>query len=620
MNSYSSTLAWRSRFLGIFALALIGLAAFWLHAPTALNAVFTPEKRIEQVIAATQALRLPPGTSQGSDQLPCRGRALKVLQAHLMTVLQQDFQATDSQLRHAANRMHWSDCAQFTQAFNLATRMSARGEFTPEQVKAALSEDISWTRQVPCLLGGNPKQAFLLSGSQIQCRTALSKGPIGVPPSSKSYREQARGIANTANMAAISGRWSALKPTWVTLEPTLQGKMDEWTNCMESANCGVPELSTLRNVAIVVLDARTGAVLVSWCHGPACERAREQGPGVLPATMLEAPPASTAKLLFAMAMAANPNFDAGLLQRQIKTSGQNDARVSKRNEWWEKQAICANQSGKNCPVPQQTLELARALGWNAHCDTTGRHCGRWGLLDADTPGLLPGMVGRLALSKLPKNHTSMLEWQVYDDIRQGKRRPLSKDKAYDSTSLSVQAVLGAGDSRVSALGLASLPMQIWRVSQELQPIVPYVISSADTPALHLKKMDAKWRDAARTVLGGMRKVVQPPEPGWQGSGTAMPAWMRVMQKSCDHSCGVWAKTGTVSKQDKVFGGTTTMAALVDTREWSRWSGVALSDDLQEDRVLAVGVIAMPHSKSPPTHAASFLGISLMHRLLSREVP
>ena len=37
-----------------------------------------------------------------------------------------------------------------------------------------------------------------------------------------------------------------------------------------------------------------------------------------------------------------------MLLQQIKTSGQNDLRLGKRNEWWEKTAICDEQINADC--------------------------------------------------------------------------------------------------------------------------------------------------------------------------------------------------------------------------------------------------------------------------------
>ena len=534
-----------------------------------------------------------------------------------MAALDEDAARAEQQIQHATSHNIWTDCRHFTQAFDKAIRMTVGGSFSPTSVKEALSEDVTWTRQVPCLLGGSSEQPVLLAGHAIHCGLDMRLNALTMHPANASYRQQAAGIANTATMAAVSGRWSATHPQWISLEPALQAQLDGWTACIQEKSCpNTPELLHLRHVAIVILDAKAGTILATWCHGAACKRAQQQGPGVLPATLVEAPPASTAKLLFAMAMAAEKRIDPLVLQRQIKTSGQNDATVSKRNEWWERQAICADTPGQRCDLPVKTRKLAEAFGWNAHCTPANPGCGRWGLLDPQKADLIPGQIGRLALNQLPSHGVNMLDWKLYDDIRQGKRKP-DGTRNYAYSSLAIQAVIGAGDSRTSALGLATVPMQIWRLSQGMSATIPSVLASPVTTAL--PPLDKQWRQAAQVVLGGMRKVVQPAEPGWQGTGTAVPAWMREMKKPCDAPCGVWAKTGTVGKADKVFGGSTTFAALVDTQEWSQWSGQQATS-IDNHRQLAIGVLAVPEHTAPRMHDASFVGMSAIRQLLTPRQP
>lgn len=622
MKTYSRTLANRTRWLGLLAVGLLSLLAFWQYTPQSDNTIFTPGQRIQQVTAAGLALQAEapaPGVSRPSAHLPCDGRSLKVLQASLMATQQQDIQTARHQIAQAADSSVWSDCPKFMQAFQTALRISRQGGFSPDLVKEALSEDVTWTRQVPCLLGGTPHQAILLGGNPLQCSLHANLAVIGTRPPSSSYRRQASQIAHAATMAAISGRWAANQAQWISLHPALHDRLDRWTACIEARSCpDMPELLHLRNAAIVVVDAQAGTVLASWCHGPACKRAQQQGPGVLPATLVESPPASTAKLLFAMAIASNGQVDPMLLQRQIKTSGQKESGASKRNEWWEKQAICADTPAHRCTLPIKTRQLAEAFGWNAHCTPGNPACGRWGLLEPTQPGLIPGQIGHLALGTMQEAGPIMMDWTQYDDIRQGKRQA-GADRSYAPTSLAVQAAIGAGDSRISALGLAVIPMQIWRTSKGMAPITPSILQTSTSKAPVLPALGSEWRNAAQLVLSGMRKVIQPAEVGWPGPGTAMAAWMREMKKTCDDACGVWAKTGTVSQQDKHFGGTTTLAALVDTKEWALWRGQYTPESLK-NRTLAIGVVAMPDRLAPKMHDASFIGMSAIRQLLLAGPP
>ena len=55
-------------------------------------------------------------------------------------------------------------------------------------------------------------------------------------------------------------------------------------------------------------------------------------------------------------------------------------------------------------------------------------------------------------------------WNDYDSIRQGKEKSTSY-KLLESTSLLVQSVIGAGNNRITSLGLAMLTSGIYQSSQ-----------------------------------------------------------------------------------------------------------------------------------------------------------
>lgn len=211
----------------------------------------------------------------------------------------------------------------------------------------------------------------------------------------------------------------------------------------------------------------------------------------------------------------------------------------------------------------------------------------------------------------------MLDWTTYDQVRRGQREPKGL-AGFSEASRSVQAVLGAGDSRTSALGLAVLPMQIWRLAHGLEPARPHLVQPQPDTDLTLPA-GLDLQSAAQVVLTGMRKAVEPAEAGWQGAGTVAPAFARELGRPCLGACGIWAKTGTVSQQDRGFRGTTVLSALVDTAELARWSGQALPPGSQE-RILSIGIIAQPQGSAIKTHAASHLGMGLLRHLTLQASP
>jgi hypothetical protein len=163
------------------------------------------------------------------------------------------------------------------------------------------------------------------------------------------------------------------------------------------------------------------------------------------------------------------------------------------------------------------------------------------------------------------------------------------------------------------MGLAVMPMQLWRMSQNKPPLLPSV-TTPRAASTKLKPMSNSFSRAATTVLGGMRKAVEPAEKGWVGAGTISPAFKAEMKRNCDGACGVWGKTGTVSRRDPGFAGTTLFSGLVDTREFSKWRGDTERPP-SPHRVLSLGVIAIPDNANSSTHAASVIAMAAVNQII-----
>jgi hypothetical protein len=608
--------------MGMCVLMLLLNTAAWQkkQTPQIGDTVFRPTDRIAQVLAASNSLdteKAQHTTGSHKATMPCVGRSLAVLRVRLMSGLGWSQAQADARIAQAAQATdRWSGCSSFLQAFQWAVTLTAEPTDTSglsaRTVEQQLSEDVTWARHIPCFLGKEGDQFVLLSGNAMHCGNPPQLKSLAALSQESSYRQLASGIAKASTLSAVTGKLSSTGPATLTLNAQLQQGFDLWTACLTHAICAkMPVLERLRDVSVVIMDAQSGAVLAAWCHGKACKKANATGPGTMGATLLEAPPASTAKLLFALGLAAHEHVDSLVLQKQIKTSGQNDGSVSKRNEWWERQAICDGQKSQRCFVPAQTLAISDAFGFNLNCQAKGPGCGRVGLVSADVASLIPGLIGRLAIDPNTDRGVKMIDWELYDRIRQGKQKPPG-DAAYTETSRTIQAVIGAGDSRVSAMGLAVVPMQLWRLSQKMPPVLPSVMTPSASTLL--PTAPEKWSTAALTVMGGMRKAVEPAEVGWQGAGTISAAFTREMQKPCTGECGVWGKTGTVSQKDPGFAGTSLFSGLVDTREFSKWRGDADSEK-NTRQILSIGVVAIPEKGAPPLHAASHLAMAAVKQIM-----
>lgn len=626
MKSYSRILTQRALAMVLILIMTIGLAMYWQSTQVAQpdHSVYRPAQRIAQVLAADFAIRQQTEPSVAEPQVvlpPCDGRALTVLRTRLVASSKVPAEEVDERIGQAARSMpHWPGCASFVQAFELALAMTSPtpdgSGLSERQVEQALTEDVNWTRRLPCLLGRDGTKARLLTGSALVCSGAAPElDSLASMPRDSSYRQLAALTARAVSTSAVAGKLNIDGTGWLSLSPTIHDILDRWRSCRQTGSCPqLKALSAQRDVSLVVMDARSGLILAAWCDGRACNAVGRQATTSWPATLVEAPPASTAKLMFSLELAQAQLVDPLVLQRQLKTSGQNDGRVTKRNEWWERQAVCDPQTNASCDVPANTRLIADSIGFNVACEQNIAACGRWGLIQKELPTLSTGTVGRVALDRPSGKPVRMLDWNTYESVRQGKQSQRGL-KGYEPTSRAIQAVLGAGDSRTSALGLAVLSTQIWRMSEGMPMLVPRAADFGTGVSITGDKVPQRLQTAALIVLGGMRKVIEPPEPGWQGAGTVAGALEQTFGRPCKTNCGLWAKTGTVSRQDPVYGGTTLMTALVDVQALGRW---AEKTPLLTDTgpLLALGVIAMPASDTGGGHAASQIGMGLLRELLS----
>lgn len=619
---YSKVLARRAVWMGILVASLLLITAGWHYQQTPVggDTVFKPNDRIEQVNVALNSLGEPrPNTSTKVKalQTPCEGRALAILRVRLMAQYGWSQDDIDWRLSQAAKAIdRWTGCSSFLHAFQLALRLSSSeadlSNITMDSIGRQLTEDVTWNRNLPCILGTAKGQAILLSGNAMNCDDPTLLRSIATLPKDSSYRQLAGDMAKAVTLSAVSGKFNQSGTMNLSLDANLHDRLDLWSRCFDHQECeDTPALKGLRDLSLLVMDVETGSVLATWCKGKACSKVSATAPGAMGGNLLEAPPASTAKLLFALSLASKNQVNRETLQLQIKTSGQNDESVSKRNEWWERQAICDSRKNILCSVPTQTKKVSDAFGLNLNCTESSPICGYIGMVSSDLINLSPGMIGRLAI-KPRETGVEMIPWPLYDEIRQGKK-PAQGGAAYTETSQAVQAMIGAGDSRISAMGLAMMPMQLWRISQNKPPLLPS-LTTPRTASTKLKPMSPPFSKAATTVLGGMRKAVEPAEKGWVGAGTISPAFKAEMKKNCVGACGIWGKTGTVSRKDPGFAGTTLFSGLIDTREFSKWRGDSASPPSRH-RILSLGVIAIPEKANSSTHAASVIAMAAVNQII-----
>ena len=672
MISYSRWLARTISAIVVAACLSLLAAAYWQQQVQQINrTIFQPVARIEQARQLLHQIELVPGQSATGANGPgakdqasstnspsvtstasadratiadCTERRQAVLQGRLMLALGIAPQQALAVLQSAVAETRLANGAQarcdgLAQALAVALklRQTGRGDAPDETtwVTQSLAENLSWNRALPCIEASAQEQRVLLIGNPIKCGDGVDWVSAAALPITGSLRQMNARIVASATTAALAGQFEPKGAVQITIDPNLQKRLDRWSACLEQETpcAGPPVPAPAEAATLVVIDAEQGDILGLWCHGPRCQQGSRAGMGQMAALLFEAPPASTSKLIHALAIARTASVAPGMLERQIKTSGQNDGNVSKRNEWWERQVICdpsergseKRQAGARgrCGVMTQARRIAEDFGFNEACapgpSGPSADCGRVSVA-GETPQIwLSGQLGRIA-SDAPSGPATTLGWSAYEAIRQGRARP-TYGSGYEATSQAVQSVLGAGDARVGPLGLANLSARLWGQAEGRPAMRPRLLKPSSTPSASVARpteRDLRARRSATTVLAGMRKVVEGAEPGWQGAGTAAAAVKLTFGQPCSGPCGLWAKTGTVSKADPVWAGTTLFTALVDTRVLQQWQGRV--PVLLRNRRIALGVIVQPppptESISLPGHAASQLGMALVGELFN----
>lgn len=520
-----------------------------------------------------------------------------------------------------------NSCNSFPEILDAAYKLKKGIEQNPNTptdilAKQLYSQDLNWNTEAFCLYGKDSEGTFLLSGNPINC--ANNNFPS---PKNASSRNALRGnLAPILSLAknrakTTDAKNSAVKNLTVTIDPLLQQLLNNISNCEKSSNfCPIDFLKEFKDVSyatFTIMDAKNGEVLAVGCYGEKCKSETNAAIGFLAGANIETPPASTEKLIFSYALGKTKSVPSEQLVLQIKTSGQLDGLVTKRNEWWEKQAICDTKSKKvsECAVPTSALEFAKNIGWNQNCSyAPNKLCGNSGILSPLGLTTFSPTSARVLVSADNKGiyinelllRGPFMGWSDYDSIRQGKGKN-SNYRALQNTSLLIQSVIGAGNNRVTSLGLAMLSSGIYQ-SSRAGKIIETKMFTSDNDS---KSTIETSQSAAQSVLNGMQKVVTPAEKGWTGDGTANSAFQFVFNRQCESNCPIYAKTGTVSYQDKVYGGTSLFTGLVKIGEMS--SIIGSTPKNAEARVYSIGIIVHPNKKVK-IHQASRMGMLLIREI------
>jgi hypothetical protein len=583
-----------------------------------LQKTFLPERVTKQTVSVYEALLTP--ISESKQLFPCSERSKLYLTDLISAYEGINYENSVRRLNQtweATVLAKNSSCTSFPFVLNTAYKTKSEiknGNTEPETfIKSMLAQNISWNASVFCMYANINQNKYLIGKPNAQC--------LGANPSVRPNDDQQLVINRLAPILRIAENRRFRLPEGSRLDRSLgldfelQVTLDKYLQNLDSIsfNSKSDQLKfakNLRTAAIVILDADTSKLVAVACLGEDCNKKEQANLGLFAGTSIEAPPASTAKLLYALSIAELSKDTADLLPLEIKTSGQLDHQVSKRNEWWEKQVICDDKKTSVCKIPITAANWASDLGLNINCEPNpSLKCGRSSLFSSlGIPEFNPAL-GRLLVNyskqgpTLDKNNLTktFLKWNDYEALRRGELSNHSASNA-ERTSLVVQSVIGAGNNRVTALGLAQLSAGIYQAATKGVIYNPTIFDS--DPVILTNSVN---KTSPKIVLKGMQKVIQPAEKKWVGDGTARAAFVRSFGFDCSNDCPLYAKTGTVSTQDSVYAGTTLLTAIVRTDDLSV---NLLGLNSSKKKNLALGIIFRPKKPGGP-HYASNLGMGII---------
>ena len=297
----------------------------------------------------------------------------------------------------------------------------------------------------------------------------------------------------------------------LTLDPKIQTSLNSLEKCFEGSELCKSEnfsFDRLEGISIVLIDPLTSGILGIKCLGSFCSENGMERLGDLATLTVRSPPASISKIFFGLGIASEGKVDSFELTNQLKTSGSNENLSGKRNEWWERAAICDDSvEKKTCMTLVHTSYFANMLGFSTTCTnnlvfgTTEKFhqafdlsCGRVSIIadghEIDTYispflGYLP-IQDSLYLNE--RGIAEFLSWDKYNKYRDDSNELIvGNDRRLGNTSQIIQTSIGGGNSRVSALGVASTIANLSQIKNNMYPKLPFLLKKNNNQPLIYKK-------------------------------------------------------------------------------------------------------------------------------------
>ena len=269
MNHYSRELLIRLIWLALWFITLLGATIFWFdQASSSPNetSIFKPTRKIYQLKMMSEATlddanKVEIEAKANRESMPCNERSRAILKIRVMEGYSLNSEGADNLLSQIQQQIdfslscsEWIENMQALSKINFINRDNEKIKINSNFFEEALTERVSWNRRLPCVYYQNIQNLNLAVGNPVQCR--LENLELSTPVFlTNSGMKKTIDFSKIVLANAPSETLTRInqKELLLTLEPTLQGKLDNLEQCLtHPENCNrIQRLPALKHVSVV---------------------------------------------------------------------------------------------------------------------------------------------------------------------------------------------------------------------------------------------------------------------------------------------------------------------------------------------------------------------------------
>ena len=320
------------------------------------------------------------------DQFSCNQRVKNIIYTSSIKTLKKYPSITEEKFIESIRRYYYpfsqSKCIKIIQDLDVINRINHRvtgkESDTREIVKTFLTENLGWHEKGLCIYHKLLSEDLVYLAGPVK-RCIIERDNIYLTynfPDLDNLIDNAMRLRETIRIK--NANKNIFKKVGyedfdyiLTLDPKIQTSLNVLEQCFEGSELCKSEnfsFDRLEGISIVLIDPLTSGILGIKCLGSFCSENGMDRLGDLATLTVRSPPASISKIFFGLGIASEGKVDSFELTNQLKTSGSNENLSGKRNEWWERAAICDDSlEKKTCMTLVYTNYFANMLGFSTTC-------------------------------------------------------------------------------------------------------------------------------------------------------------------------------------------------------------------------------------------------------------